>query len=281
MTIGILHPGQMGAAIAAQARSRGVRALWCPDGRSEATVHRAQTAGLESVPSLPDLLAQADMVLSVCPPAFAEDLAREVARHGYNGVYADANAISPERAQRIATILPNATVVDGGIIGPPPTEATVARLYLSGPQGACADVAHLFTGTLVEVHQIGNEVGKASALKLSFASFQKATRALAAVSHALADHHGVREALQSEAERMGSSALAQPGYLPSVAARAWRWAPEMQEIAAALHEAGLPTHLAEGAKRVLEQWNDDKDAWNIELDEVFKHLSTANDETDR
>ncbi|WP_198586758.1 DUF1932 domain-containing protein [Glycomyces xiaoerkulensis] len=215
--IGILHPGRMGAAVAAQARRRGARVLWRPAGRSEATVQRAQASGPDSTRTLPELLDRVSLVLSVCPPAFAEDLAREVAQ--------------------------------------------------------------LFTGTLVEARQIGPEVGEASALKLSFASFQKASRALAAVSHALADRHGVREELRSEADRMGPSALAQPGYLPSLAARAWRWAPEMHEIAAALREAGLPEDLAAGAERVFERWSGDKDDWDIDLHEVFEHLgSTADDQ---
>jgi 3-hydroxyisobutyrate dehydrogenase-like beta-hydroxyacid dehydrogenase len=273
MTIGILHPGQMGAAIAAQASAAGARVLWCPEGRSQATAERAVAAGLESVEGLPELLAQSDIILSVVPPAFAEDLAQQVATSGYSGIYVDANALSPERTRRIGRMLPDAEFIDGGIIGPPPSDRTGARLYLSGAESAIKQIQEVFAHTSVSAQLLDGDVGKASALKISFGSFQKATRALAAVSHALAEHHGVRAELLTEAEHMGSSALAQPDYLPSVAARAWRWGPEMREVAAALAEAGLPADFAYAAEAVFQRWDDDKDVWDISLSEVFAHLS--------
>lgn len=275
MTIGILHPGQMGTAVAAQAVAVGARVIWCPEGRSEATAERAAEAGLESVAALSDLLSQADIVLSVVPPAFAEDLAHQVASVGYTGIYVDANAISPERTRRIARILPAAKFLDGGIIGPPPSRTAGARLYLSGPESAMKQVQEVFADTSVSVPLLDGGVGKASALKIAFGSFQKATRALAAVSHALAEHHGVRTELLTEAERMGSSALSQPDYLPSVAARAWRWGPEMREVAAALAEAGLPADFAVAAETVFQLWDGDKDNWEIALSDVFAHLSAT------
>lgn len=273
MTIGILHPGQMGAAVAAQAAAAGSRVLWCPQGRSEATAGRAATAGFEPVAELPELLAQSDILLSVVPPAFAEDLAGQVAALGYSGIYVDANAISPERTRKIGRMLPRAEFIDGGIIGPPPSRSAGTRLYLSGPEAAMKQVQGLFDATSVSVPLLEGGVGKASALKIAFGSFQKATRALAAVSNAFAEHHGVRAELLTEAEKMGSSALAQADYLPSVAARAWRWGPEMREVADALAEAGLPADFASAAEAVFRRWDDDKDAWDLSLAEVFAHLS--------
>jgi 3-hydroxyisobutyrate dehydrogenase-like beta-hydroxyacid dehydrogenase len=249
-------------------------------GRSEATAERAADAGLEPVAELPELLSQADIVFSVVPPATAEDLARQVAAFEYSGIYVDANAISPERTRRIARIVTRAEFVDGGIIGPPPSQTAQTRLYLSGSEPAMKQVQRIFADTMVSIHLLDGVIGKASALKMSFASFQKATRALAAVSHALAEHHGVRAELLAEAERMGSSALAQDGYLPSVAARAWRWGPEMREVAAALEEASLPTNLASAAEAVFRNWDGDKDHWDIALEDVLSHLSAEGDKFD-
>ncbi|WP_281284357.1 DUF1932 domain-containing protein [Nonomuraea diastatica] len=59
--------------------------------------------------------------------------------------------------------------------------------------------------------------------------------------------------------------MADPAYLPSVAARAWRWAPEMEEVAGALRAAGLPDDLAVAAHAVLSRWEDDKDRFDIGL----------------
>lgn len=87
-TVAVLHLGQMGAAVAAQLCRVGHFVLWCPAGRGGATVARADKAGLEPVADLAELLDRADVVLSICPPAAAEDVAASVAAHRYRGVFA-------------------------------------------------------------------------------------------------------------------------------------------------------------------------------------------------
>lgn len=274
--VGILHPGQMGVAIAGQIRRSGVRVLWCRTGRSPRTAERAAGAGLESVETLPGLLSKADIMFSICPPEFAEDVAADVAEHGYTGLYVDANAISPQRCKRITHCLTKvgARVLDGAIIGPPPTDTRAARLYLAGDNTDAARVAELFSGTTVDALRVDGPIGTASALKMAYASYQKATRTLAAVAHALATSHGVTEHLLTEAARSSRSPLAEPDYLPSVAARAWRWKPEMQEIADALAAEALPPDLALATAAVLTRWSADKDAWNLPLDAALGRLRT-------
>ncbi|MFG2123130.1 hypothetical protein [Streptomyces sp. NPDC048710] len=44
--VGIMHPGAMGAGVAAQAVIAGARVWWVPEGRSTATRERAAEAGL-------------------------------------------------------------------------------------------------------------------------------------------------------------------------------------------------------------------------------------------
>lgn len=107
---------------------------------------------------------------------------------------------------------------------------------------------------------------------MAFASFQKASRVLAAVAHSLADEHDVTDALLGEADRMSGRILAQRDYLPSVAARAWRWEPEMQEIARTLDAAELPTELAEAASAVLARWDTDPDLAQLSTDAVLARL---------
>jgi hypothetical protein len=57
-TIGILHPGEMGAVLGGLLRARGHRVLCAADGRSAKTRERAAAAGLEPVGSLAALAAQ-------------------------------------------------------------------------------------------------------------------------------------------------------------------------------------------------------------------------------
>lgn len=132
--------------------------------------------------------------------------------------------------------------------------------------------AGVFRDSRVQVEAAGDRVGAASALKMSFAAFQKAARTLAAVSHALAHSHGVAGLLTAEAQRMPSDFLAAPGHLPSLAGRAWRWVPEMHEIAETLRASGLPPQMAEAAAAVLARWEKDKDQYDLPLDEVLTSL---------
>src|SRR5205809_528994 len=126
----------------------------------------------------------------------------------------------------------------------------------AAPAAAADRVRGLFVGTRAEPVVLSERIGDASALKMAFGSFNKASHALAAVSHALAEEYGVGAALLAEADEAGG-ALAKIHRLPSVAARAWRWAPEMLEAAESFAAVGLPAELATGAAAVFARWADD------------------------
>ncbi|MGH4022786.1 MAG: DUF1932 domain-containing protein [Pseudonocardiaceae bacterium] len=275
VTVGLLHPGRMGAAIAAQIVAVGHTVLWCPEGRSPATHHRAVAAGLRPVP-LGQLLADCEIVLSICPPAVAGQIATEVAEIGYRGVYVDANAISPAHIRDIIIRFTAAGTValDGCIFGAPPGGQPSARLYLAGAPAASRRVADLFTGSLAEPVLLGDHPGQASALKMAFASFQRTSRTAAALAHALADDHGITQALVTEAQRMPRDILTNRDYLPSVAARAWRWAPEMHEVADTLSNQHLPADLALATASILQRWADTATGQPIDLATILRQLRT-------
>ena len=129
--IGILHPGDMGISIGASAKNGGHDVLWSSDGRSAQTHARAETHGLRDAGALAALCAASEVIVSVCPPHAAEDVAREVIAAGFAGMFVDANAIAPERAQRIAASMARAGIdfVDGGIIGGPAWKPNSTWLY--------------------------------------------------------------------------------------------------------------------------------------------------------
>ncbi|MCC8452823.1 MULTISPECIES: NAD(P)-dependent oxidoreductase [Streptomyces] len=272
-TIGILHPGSMGAAVAACAATNAAAVLWCEAGRSTASAARADQFGLTPVATLYELLDRSDIVISLCPPAAAEDLARDVAGHRFAGVYVEANAINPERTQRIAALLSHATVVDGGVVGSPPVGSKTPTLYLSGAADATARIEALFTDTAVQAAVLGTEVGKASALKLSYASFQKASRVLVALAVGMAREHGVDQELIEVASRRTDSYLSEPQYVAKTAARAWRWGPELGEAAETLAAAGLPPEMLHAAASTLARWNDAKDDGELTLTDALDRLA--------
>ncbi len=177
--IGIVHPGQMGITIAISARNSGKEVYWASDGRSAATRERASQADLHDSGTLAKLCELCPVIVSVCPPEFAEEVAQQVAQHSYSGTYVDANAISPERARRIAHQFEEggARFVDGGIIGPPATVRNRTWLYLAGEHAA--GIAPYFSSGPIEVEVLAGGIGQASALKMCFAAYSKGSIALA------------------------------------------------------------------------------------------------------
>src|SRR5437870_7321940 len=245
-TVALLHPGEMGSAIGACLGGLGLRVVWASAGRSAATRSRAKAAGLEDLGALERALGVADIVLSVCPPHGALALAREVAGHGFSGIYIDANAISPATVRTIGRVVEaaEATFVDGGIIGPPPVPGGSSRIYLSG--GRARVVAAVFAGSNLEAIPLEGAAGAASALKACYAAWSKGATALLAAIRALATHEGVEAALLEEWKRSQPELPKRSEVVTAQARKAWRWIGEMEEIAASFQAAGLPAgfHLA-------------------------------------
>ncbi|MGW4285445.1 DUF1932 domain-containing protein [Streptomyces sp. NPDC004673] len=272
-TIGLLHPGSMGSAFGAQLRARGHIVLWCPDGRSHTTRHRAERADLEAA-TLSELVSRSDVLLSLCPPAAAEETAAQVAEFGMLGagaIYIEANAVSPSRVQRIALLLAPMPVIDAAVVGSPPVGGKTPTLYLSGSGEKADRVAELFAGTDVRTHVLGDSIGKASALKLAYSSYQKVSRVLAAVAYGAADTYGVADELMEIAGKRTRSYLVETDYIPKTAARAWRWGPELEDAAALLAGAGLPDSLMHAAAATLARWDGSRDE-QLDIAEALEAL---------
>jgi len=257
--VGLLHPGEMGAAIGRCLTTRGHTVLWASQGRGPATAERAAAAGLTDVGTVAELTGRAGIIFSVCPPHAALEVARSVA--GFSGLFVDANAIAPETTRSVAAVLSaggtgaagtGATrFADGGIIGPPPQPGADpaarngTRLYLAGE--SAAEVAALFAGTPVGAQVVNGGIGAASAVKVAYAAWTKGSAALLLAARSLAHQERVEGTLLEE------WALSQPELVRrlqhaarSAVAKGWRWEAEMAEIAAAMAAAGLPDgfHLA-------------------------------------
>src|SRR3954470_2040024 len=248
--VGVLHPGEMGAALAARLRERRHDVAWAGEGRSAATRSRADAAALRDAGALDALLARCDVVVSVCPPHAALDVARAVA--GYGGVFVDANAVAPATAAAIGRLVEDggARFVDGGIVGPPPDRAGTTRVYLSGT--AAPEVAALFDGTPVEAPVLGPEPGLASALKMTYAAWTKGTAAMLLAIRASARAAGVEDALVAEWRRSQPDVPDRLAAAESAAARkGWRWVGEMEEIAATLAATGQPDGFHRAAAEVF------------------------------
>jgi len=247
MTVGFLHPGEMGVSLAATVLRGGHQALWASEGRGAATLARATEHGLVDARTLTELCARADMVVSICPPHAAEEVAAAVAAAGFAGLFLEANAISVARAVRIAERLMAAgiEVVDGGVVGGPAwREGTT--LYLSGAR--VAEAAAVFAAGPLATETLGPEPGLASALKMAYAARTKGTTALELAVLATAERLGVRAPLEA---RWAEEAAGADGVVRERARRvtrkAWRFAGEMEEIADTFAAAGLPDGIHRAA----------------------------------
>ena len=248
-TIGILHPGEMGAAVGAALRTRGHDVVWASEGRSDATAARASHAGLRDAGSAGALAAACDVVISVCPPGAAAEVA--AAMRAFAGTYVDANAVSPGTARAIGATVEaaGATFVDGGIVGFPPRRPGTTRLYLSGP--SADTVATLFAQTVVEAPVVSGRIGDASAVKMAYAAWTKGTAALMLAVRETARAEGVEEALVAEwARSLPGLADEHARAQRAAAAKGWRWVAEMEEIAATFAAAGQPAGFHRAAAEI-------------------------------
>ncbi|GAA1380042.1 NAD(P)-dependent oxidoreductase [Pseudonocardia kongjuensis] len=248
--IGILHPGAMGAAIGSALKARAGAVIWADAGRSHATAKRAELADLVAVPDVAELAARSDVIVSICPPHAAREVAEQVAA-GLAGrtdrpVYLEANAIAPDTVRAIAQLLgERAVVCDGAVIGPPAWQRGTTVLWLSGP-GADA-LAGLFDGSPFDVRTLDG-LGAASGLKACFALQSKALPTLWLAMAEAAARFGVTDALHDELARGG---IEHDGALADVrakaAAKGWRWAGEMDEAAAAFAAVDVPDGFSRAA----------------------------------
>ena len=271
MRIGILHPGEMGSAVAATVRNSGYEVCWVSADRSHRSRARAESAGFTDLGSLADLCEACEVILSVCPPEFAAGLADEVLAHGFRGTFLDANALSPAHKQEIAARMQGSGVrfVDGGIIGLPPKAKSQTWLYLSGEHAD--SITSCFAAGPLEVEVIGTGIGKASALKMCYAAQNKGSIALLIAVMGAADRLGVLEELRREWARPGRAIGQTEAHILRAAPKAWRWSPEMHEIAATLEAAEMPPEFHQAAAEIYERLRDFKDA-SPSMEEVLKKL---------
>ncbi len=251
----------MGISIAASIQNSGHTVYWASEGRSEQTHARAAEFGLVDAHTLGQLCETCSTIVCVCPPHAAEEVARQVVDCSFAGLYLDANAIAPQRAERIGRVMAEAGVsfVDGGIIGGPAWKPGRTWLYLSG-QDAQA-VVPCFSGGPLETSVIGESIGKASALKMCFAAYTKGSTALLCAILATAEALDVREELEHQWSRGGSDFAEQAtGRARRVTAKAWRFAGEMDEIASTFEQAGLPGDFHAAAADVYKRITHFKDA---------------------
>ena len=255
-TIAILSPGDMGHGVGSALADHGYTVTTCLAGRSERTRGLAARAGFVDTPSLEELVVSSDLIMSILPPARAVDLAREVAgamrATGAARPFADCNAVSPRTASEIAAVIGAAggDFIDAGIIGRSPAAGAVPRIYTSGPRAALMDE---IDGAGVAVRNLGPSIGRASGLKMCYASLTKGTGALRLAMLAAAEALGLYDELRDElGQSQGATLAAVESSIPFVRQNAGRWVGEMEQIAETFDAVGVTPRFHEGAAEIFE-----------------------------
>ena len=280
MILTILHPGEMGASVAAAAISSGHRVLWVSEGRSEATEQRALFLELEDVRTL-SAINESDIVFSICPPNAAIQMAKDVAETKFKGLYVDANAGSPEKKLLINELLKSQNIdfVDGVIIGPPANSEGSTRLYVSGER--CREIETIFTDGFLGVRSLEGGIGKAAALKIAYAAWTKGSSALILAVRAMARNAGVEKDLLYEWGLSQPTAEAMTSLSATLnSPKAWRFVSEMDEISKTFAANGVPNNFWDAAAEVYDRLKDFKNLPHdqVNVDSVIQKLIETNED---
>jgi 3-hydroxyisobutyrate dehydrogenase-like beta-hydroxyacid dehydrogenase len=252
--VAILSPGAMGHAVGRVLAEHGVDIMTCLAGRSERTHRLASAAGFTEIPTLEDLVCEADLVLSILVPVDAEAIACQLAgalkATGAQPYIADCNAISPMRSAKIETIIQSAggRFIDASIIGPPPGQGAPPRFYVSGIH---AEVMLPLDGKGIVVKSLGDIVGRASGIKMCYAALTKGTSTLQVALLTAAESMGLTEELRQELAYSQATALqSMESTIPRLPPNAHRWVGEMEEIASTFAHVGVTSHFHLGAAAI-------------------------------
>ena len=263
MHIGLLNPGVMGAAVGACLTQSGHSVYWLPDCRGEQTRQRAKRAKLKPCPTMVELAGRVELIVSICPPDAAEAVARQVSESGFQGLYLEANAISPAKLAVIQSQIEahGMQLIDGSLIGGPiwPENRNEASttLHLSGQQAS--RISELLKGSPLHTNVVSESPGDASALKMTFAAFSKGSAALSAEILNVAEQYGVRDELANAIGSNRNQLWIQS--MTSASSKAWRFVGEMHEIADTFKAVGAAPGFHQAAADVYQRLAAHKD-WN-------------------
>jgi 3-hydroxyisobutyrate dehydrogenase-like beta-hydroxyacid dehydrogenase len=279
--IGLLYPGEMGAALGRVLMEDGFRVLTTVEGRGPRTRRLCAEAGLPVVDSLDEVVLQADVVVSLVPPDAVLELAETCAAVKVPGRprwFVDANSVSPATAAEVGEIVTaaGAEFIDAAIQGPARQLRQRGVLYLSGPEAAGA--ASLF-GRSLQVRVVGSQAGQASALKGLASGMVKGLAAVFLEMAVTARHAGLLEQM-FEACRTSYPGLMEllDRLIPTYPQHAGRRTQEAAELAETMRALGLEPCLAEATRRLTADvaacnLAEERSSWTVRdvIEELYRH----------
>jgi 3-hydroxyisobutyrate dehydrogenase-like beta-hydroxyacid dehydrogenase len=254
--IGFMTPGDMGQAVAMQIKAKGFTVCTALGKRSERSRKMAAEIGLVDLGSIAKMTAECDLIMSVMNPGagleFATEAAAAIKGQSHKPVFIDCNAIAPDTMHAIDKVIRDAGArcLDGGIIGPPPRGGAKTNLYVSGP--GAGDLKQL-ENEFLRVHILTEKLGDASAVKMCYSAFNKGTQGLVLETLMAAQRLGVADIVEQQLRASRAEALESfLKALPQLPPKAYRWVPEMYEIARTFEGVGMTPRIFQGQADMFE-----------------------------
>jgi len=246
-SIALFFPGDMGSGLSRLFAHHAIKTYTNLTGRSSRTINLSTSSGLENLSSDTELLKKSELIISILPPSHAKDIAKRIisaippSEPIITKYFLDANAISPATAREINSFFDGTGIkfIDGAIVGEPPKlkeDGTWGKptLLLSGPERR-----ELGLEGIIPILDAGEDIGKASALKMSFASLTKGFSAIAIQSLGSAQYYNLLGPLFTLLQSHNPRGYQQIQNLVGIPPKAYRWVGEMEEIEQTFAEAGF------------------------------------------
>ena len=255
LTLGIVGPGDMGHSVARVLTNLGYRVVTVLDGRSELSHIRAKRSNMRNVSDLKKLVSVSDFIFSIMPPNAAWSFAKKVSEAmgvvDKFPIFVDCNAISPKTTLSIDELIKNAgaNFLNVGIIGPSPGRGMKTKFYASGED---VNALQFLNQNEIELVPVGEDISKASAIKMCYAALTKGTMTLQASVLIAAELLGVSSEVQNEfqdSQKFQWEAMNKR--VSSLACDASRWASEMDQISETFGSVGVTENLHKGAADIF------------------------------
>ncbi|MEO7743387.1 MAG: DUF1932 domain-containing protein [Usitatibacter sp.] len=207
--------------------------------------------------TLPQLLAEADIVLSTVTTDVALAAARRCAPHLRAGqVYLDLNATSPAIKRSIGTLIAaaGADFVEGAIL--PAVGVMGAKSQVLACGARATEVAATLTALGLNVQPYGEEIGKASSFKMMRSIFSKGLEALLVECLLAGRRAGVAEDLWREiVATLDAASFEEVGgnWVRTHGTAHGRRYHEMIQVAGLLRELGVDAPMTHGTVALFER----------------------------
>ena len=262
--VGVIGYGEVGKIFASGLKLKtGVQTVcawdlkFLKDIRPNVHIEHAQSASLFVAKSMQDLCAKADFLISAVTASSTLAVATEAAKYLQPGSrFLDLNSASPGTKKEAAQVIEAAggRYVEAGVMTSIPPYGIKVPMLLGGPHAAA--LAARFEAWGMDAKAVSDQLGIASAIKMSRSVMIKGLEALVIESYATARYYGVEDhVLPTLVETFPSIDWAQQGayFFSRVVEHGKRRAEEMREAARTVREAGFEPLMTAGTA-AKQQW---------------------------